>query len=92
MFEQHYREVIENNHTVNTLSETIQLLYRYKHHSPTFVPRLTTPWVSLSPLPKQNSQKSIQNRPKFMDDPKNFRKKFFWLKRFQMVQFEKLSC
>ena len=25
-------------------------------------------------------------------DPENFRKKFFWLKRFQMVQFEKLSC
>ena len=32
-----------------------------------------------------------KNRPKFMDDPKNFRKKFFWLKCFQMVQFEKLS-
>ena len=39
-----------------------------------------------------NSQKSTQNQPKFMDDPKNFRKNFFWLKRFQMVQFEKLSC
>ena len=26
-----------------------------------------------------NSQKSTQNRPKFMDDPKNFRKNFFWL-------------
>ena len=39
-----------------------------------------------------NSRKSSRNRPKFMDDPKNFRKKFFWLKRFQMVQFEKLSC
>ena len=39
-----------------------------------------------------NSQKSTQNRPKFMDDPKNFRPKFFWLKRFQIVQFGKLSC
>ena len=39
-----------------------------------------------------NSRKSAKNRPKFMDDPKNFRPKFFWLKRFQMVQFEKLSC
>ena len=26
-----------------------------------------------------NSQKSTQNRPKFMDDPKNFRKNFFGL-------------
>ena len=42
----------EQSHTVNTLSETIQLLYRYKHHSSTFVPRLNTTWVSLSPLPK----------------------------------------
>ena len=42
-------------------------------------------------LKASNSQKSTQNRPKFMDDPKNFRPKFFWLKRFQIVQFEKLS-
>ena len=38
-----------------------------------------------------NIQKSTKKRPKFMDDPKNFRPKFFWLKRFQIVQFEKLS-
>ena len=37
------------------------------------------------------SQKSTKNRPKFMDDPKNFRPKFFCLKCFQIVQFEKLS-
>ena len=38
-----------------------------------------------------NIQKSTKKRPEFMDDPKNFRPKFFWLKRFQIVQFEKLS-
>ena len=39
----------------------------------------------------QNNKPQIaKNRPNFMDDPKNFRKNFYCLKRFLMVQFEKL--
>ena len=36
--------------------------------------------------------KSAHNRPDFMDDPKNFRKNFFFCQSFKMVQFAKLSC